>query len=92
MVENNSAVIVIHGIDYNANGRYDYVLGGDREHHVPFEETAPALCGVLKRQGPVRTAAASAPQTYTATLVRAPAPPSAPTLLCDLRHLSGRLL
>jgi hypothetical protein len=93
--QNTSAVIIIHGIDYNHNGRYDFAsLGGDREHNTPLEKTAPALCGQLTPQGHPRGASASAPRTYTATLVAAPAQQhsSAPALLCNLRTLAGDLL
>lgn len=44
----NNAVIVVHGIDYNHNGRYDNVLGASELNpKLPQEATAPALCGAL---------------------------------------------
>ncbi|WP_371478359.1 hypothetical protein [Kitasatospora sp. NBC_00315] len=44
----DNAVVVIHGIDYNKNGRYDSVLGAsDLDPKLPQEATAPALCGPL---------------------------------------------
>ncbi|MEU7068276.1 hypothetical protein [Streptomyces sp. NPDC046161] len=44
----NNAVIVVHGIDYNHNGRYDSVLGASElDPKLPQEATAPALCGPL---------------------------------------------
>jgi hypothetical protein len=47
-IRNGNAVVVVHGIDYNRNGRYDYVLNkSDVDSAVPQEETAPALCGTL---------------------------------------------
>lgn len=47
-IRNGNAVVVVHGIDYNHNGRYDYVLNkSDVDSAVPQEETAPALCGAL---------------------------------------------
>jgi hypothetical protein len=47
-IRNGNAVVVVHGIDYNHNGRYDYVLNkSDVDSAVPQEETAPALCGTL---------------------------------------------
>ncbi|MDJ0341018.1 hypothetical protein QMK19_08675 [Streptomyces sp. H10-C2] len=45
----NNAVIVVHGIDYNHNGKYDNVLGASElDAKLPQEATAPAICGALK--------------------------------------------
>jgi LPXTG-motif cell wall-anchored protein len=55
-LRDGTAVIVVHGIDYNRNGRYDYVLGkSELDPSLPLEATAPALCGALKKGpgGPV---------------------------------------
>ncbi len=42
------AVIVVHGISYNRNNRYDRVLGASElDPSLPREATAPALCGAL---------------------------------------------
>jgi hypothetical protein len=50
-IRHNDAVIVVHGIDYNHNGRYDNVLGpSDLDYGVPQEETDPGLCGPLHPQ------------------------------------------
>ena len=39
---------MVHGIDYNHNGRYDGVLGASElDPSLPQEATAPALCGAL---------------------------------------------
>lgn len=47
-IKNGQAVIVVHGIDYNGNGKYDNVLGvSDLDPKLPAEATDPALCGVL---------------------------------------------
>jgi serine/threonine protein kinase len=47
-VRRNLAAIVVHGIDYNANGRYDNTLGGSELNPgLSGEATAPALCGEL---------------------------------------------
>lgn len=47
-IRHNNAVVVIHGIDYNHNGRYDNTLGvSDLNPALPMEATAPALCGAL---------------------------------------------
>jgi hypothetical protein len=42
-------VVVIHGVDYNGNGTYDFDAGvSDLDPSLPTEATDPALCGVLK--------------------------------------------
>jgi hypothetical protein len=45
------AVLVIHGVDYNQNGKYDFEGAGASELNkaVPAEATDPAACGVLHR-------------------------------------------
>lgn len=41
-----TAVLVVHGIDYDGNGRYDDVLGpSELDPALPAEATDPALCG-----------------------------------------------
>jgi hypothetical protein len=49
VVENlkrGTAVLVVHGIDYNGNGGYDDVLGpSELDPGLPAEATDPALCG-----------------------------------------------
>lgn len=49
VVENlkkGTAVLVVHGIDYNGNGSYDNVLGASElDGTLPAEATNPALCG-----------------------------------------------
>lgn len=48
-VRNDNAVIVVHGIDYNHNFKYDNVLGASElDPSLPMEATAPAICGPLK--------------------------------------------
>ena len=42
------AVVVIHGVDYNGNGKYDGTVMSDLDPKLPTEATDPALCGVLK--------------------------------------------
>ncbi len=62
-LENGTAVIVVHGIDYNGNGKYDDVLGpSPLDKSLPLEATAPALCGPL---APMQTSAV--PQGGVAT-------------------------
>ena len=49
-VRTGNAVIVVHGIDYNGNKKYDNVLGvSDLTDTLPMEATAPAICGALTR-------------------------------------------
>ncbi|MEV0889081.1 hypothetical protein AB0J03_35490 [Streptomyces microflavus] len=51
-----TGVVVVHGIDYNKNGKYDDNLGpSDLDPKLPAEATNPALCGALKKSadGPV---------------------------------------
>ena len=49
-IRNGKGVIVIHGIDYNNNGEYDFASAGksDLDPSLPAEATDPALCGVLR--------------------------------------------
>ncbi|MET0966366.1 MAG: hypothetical protein ABWZ02_08225 [Nakamurella sp.] len=43
-----TAVLVVHGIDYNNNGTYDDVLGASElDPTLPAEATNPALCGAF---------------------------------------------
>jgi len=58
-IRENNAVLVVHGIDYNANGLYDGTLDrSDLNRSIPGEATAPALCGPLTGP-PAKKAAAS---------------------------------
>jgi hypothetical protein len=44
-----TGVVVVHGIDFNGNGKYDNNLGpSDLDPNLPSEATNPALCGALK--------------------------------------------
>ena len=53
-IKAGNAVYVIHGIDYNKNGRYDFNGAGaselDPSGNTPAEATDPAACGVLRVQ------------------------------------------
>jgi hypothetical protein len=42
-------VVVVHGVDYNRNGMYDFDSAGESDltADLPAEGTDPALCGVL---------------------------------------------
>ena len=50
-VRAGQAVLVVHGLDYNQNGKYDFAGAGASELNakVPAEATDPAACGVLHR-------------------------------------------
>ena len=41
------SVVVIHGVDYNENGKYDGATKSDLAPTLPTEATDPALCGAL---------------------------------------------
>ncbi len=44
------AVVVVHGVDHNGNGEYDFSAGkSELDPSLPAEATDPALCGVLRR-------------------------------------------
>ena len=49
-IRRGEGVVVIHGVDYNGNGEYDFDSAGPSELNgdLPAEATDPALCGVLK--------------------------------------------
>ena len=50
-IRRGDAVVVIHGVDYNGNGKYDFKSAGksDLDPSLPSEATDPAVCGVLHR-------------------------------------------
>ena len=50
-IRHGEAVVVVHGVDYNGNGKYDFRGGGksDLDPNLPAEATDPAVCGVLHR-------------------------------------------
>ncbi|WP_439939184.1 hypothetical protein ACS3YM_06105 [Nocardia sp. N13] len=48
-IRNGKGVVVIHGVDYNGNGAYDFSSGkSDLDKSLPAEATDPAVCGVLR--------------------------------------------
>jgi hypothetical protein len=49
-IRNGEGVIVVHGVDYNQNGKYDFDSAGASEldAKLPAEATDPAACGVLR--------------------------------------------
>jgi hypothetical protein len=61
-IRNKNAVVVVHGIDFNGNGAYDFsaIDRSDLKRSLPGEITAPGLCGALV---PVPKAAGSGTKT-----------------------------
>jgi hypothetical protein len=49
-IRQGEGVVVIHGVDYNGNGEYDFESAGASElnEELPAEATDPAVCGVLR--------------------------------------------
>lgn len=49
-IRDGEGVVVIHGVDYNHNGEYDFASAGASEldPSLPAEATDPAACGVLR--------------------------------------------
>jgi hypothetical protein len=48
-IREGEGVVVIHGIDYNGNGSYDFSAGASElDPNLPAEATDPAACGVLR--------------------------------------------
>jgi hypothetical protein len=50
LIRRGNAVILVHGIDYDRNHKYDFAALGvsDLDEELPAEATAPALCGTLR--------------------------------------------
>lgn len=46
-ITKGQSVVVVHGVDYNNNGKYDGDTKSDLDPSLPTEATDPALCGVL---------------------------------------------
>ena len=46
-ITKGQAVVVIHGVDYNGDGKYSGDVKSDLDPSLPTEATDPALCGVL---------------------------------------------
>jgi hypothetical protein len=91
MRQGGSAVVVIHGIDYNRSGSYDFSAldRSDLDRRLAAEQTAPALCGALSASG---NRAASGTREYKTTLAAAPTTGSSSSFLCHLGASSGKLL
>ena len=49
-IKHGKGVLVIHGVDYNGNGKYDFRGAGksDLDPNLPAEATDPAVCGVIR--------------------------------------------
>jgi hypothetical protein len=49
-IRRGEGVLVVHGVDYNRNGQYDFMSAGKSEldPSLPAEGTDPAACGVLR--------------------------------------------
>ena len=49
-IRRGEGVLVVHGVDYNNNGKYDFDSAGKSELDaaLPAEATDPAACGVLR--------------------------------------------
>ncbi|MEC5152780.1 hypothetical protein RCH23_000140 [Cryobacterium sp. CAN_C3] len=48
-IRKGEGVVVIHGVDFNGNGEYDFSQGkSELDPTLPSEATDPAACGVLK--------------------------------------------
>ncbi|MDN5790252.1 MAG: hypothetical protein L0H25_05200 [Micrococcales bacterium] len=46
-IASGESAVVVHGVDYNKNGKYDGATKSDLDPKLPTEATDPALCGVL---------------------------------------------
>ena len=46
-ITEGKAVVVVHGVDHNDNGKYDGDTKSDLDPSLPTEATDPAICGVL---------------------------------------------
>ncbi len=47
-ITDGQAVVVIHGVDYDKDGKYSGDVKSDLDPSLPTEATDPALCGVLR--------------------------------------------
>ncbi|TPG18194.1 CHRD domain-containing protein [Pedococcus bigeumensis] len=46
-ITEGKAVVVVHGVDHNDNGKYDGATKSDLDPSLPTEATDPAICGAL---------------------------------------------
>ncbi|MDQ6714673.1 MAG: CHRD domain-containing protein [Actinomycetota bacterium] len=47
-ISKGQAVVVVHGVDHNGDGKYDGDTKSDLDPSLPTEATDPALCGALR--------------------------------------------
>jgi hypothetical protein len=47
-IVDGKAVVVVHGVDYNKDGKYDGDTKSDLDPKLPTEATDPAICGALR--------------------------------------------
>jgi len=92
--QGGSAVVVIHGIDYNRSGSYDFSAldRSDLDRRLAAEQTAPALCGALSPLESRGNQTASGTREFETTLAAAPPTGSFSSFLCDLGSSAGKLL
>jgi serine/threonine protein kinase len=95
-IRHKNAVVIVHGIDYNGNGIYDFSAldRSELKRSLSAETTAPALCGVLVPAGKKTGQVGGGAKIYTASLhlVDASAPESpggVPRSLCPLVAATG---
>jgi hypothetical protein len=95
-IRHKNAVVIVHGIDYNRNGIYDFSAldRSELKRSLSAETTAPALCGALVPAGKKTGQLGGEPKIYTASLhlVDASAPESpggVPRSLCPLVAATG---
>jgi hypothetical protein len=69
-IRHRNAVVIVHGIDYNRNGIYDFSAldRSELRRTLPAETTAPALCGPLVPAGNKTGQVQRGPRFYTASL------------------------
>ncbi|ROS73629.1 CHRD domain-containing protein [Cellulomonas sp. PhB143] len=46
-ISGGKAAVVVHGVDYNGDGKYDGDAKSDLDPSLPAEATDPALCGIM---------------------------------------------
>ena len=92
LIRDGDAVIVVHGIDYNDNGVYDFQALGvsDLDQTLPGEATAPALCGPLRLAPGARSASVRSATTFVASLRPDPLPATAPSAIGSLLSDGGQ--
>lgn len=46
-ITSGQSLVVVHGVDYNKDGKYDGTVKSELDPSLPTEATDPALCGLL---------------------------------------------